>query len=67
MLFKFGMTNSQLVSTPLDRNLKLRPNSVTAYNEKPHILNYHLFIGEIETLFPSLHLPIFGKNYYKTI
>ena len=34
MLYKFGMTDCRLVSTPLDRNLKLRPDLGAAYNEK---------------------------------
>ena len=29
MLFKFGMTDCKTVTTPLDRNVKLRPKSVT--------------------------------------
>ena len=34
MLYKFGMTDCRFVSTPLDRNLKLRPDLGAAYNEK---------------------------------
>ena len=33
MLYKFGMTDCRPVSTPLDRNLKLHPDSGVAYNE----------------------------------
>ena len=47
MLYKFGMTDCRPVSTPMDRNQKLRPNSGPACNEKrfrqkPDLLNHHL-------------------------
>ena len=34
MLYKFGMTGCRPISTPLDRNQKLRPDSGSACDEK---------------------------------
>ena len=34
MLFMFGMIDCRSVSTPLDRNLKLQPDSRMAYDDR---------------------------------
>ena len=57
MLYKFGMTDCRSISAPLDKNLKLRPNSEVASNEKRLRQIVESLIYQTITR-PDLHYPV---------